>query len=205
MQFVTDYCCDRHENGFELQAFLPGTLFLNDTPLDFHKSTSQATTVPKRSNAQKKELTKCLKSWCLTTHKNSKLTSVRPAYYILSDVEVKTLIGPVARTLDSIDAVTNILQQSTEWKTHWANGILGIIQDYNRMLSAIKKKQTTRKTQPVVVNTVQDENLPQPTRTRKALGWRMHDMDERRTDKTLVMMIFYRTTRIGLKEEESNV
>lgn len=142
MKFTAPYCCDAHDNGFNLQDFLPGPLWTADSAsLDSHLAKS---TQPSRPSKQKKELTRKLHDWLFHTHNTNLFAFAQPMYTILADSQIKALVRPPAGTFTWIEEITAALDQGPEWETQWASKILGVITEFDSQVLVRRRPGTNK-------------------------------------------------------------
>jgi hypothetical protein len=125
LRFITPFCCDRHDNGFSLEAELPGFLYtgaINIVPAQ--------TKVHKRYRLtwERPALDELLITWVEAEVRQDKL--LRPQYDILSRAQRETLQRTMYSSITSPSVIAQILDETPEWEEEWAAKIYKIICDY---------------------------------------------------------------------------
>ncbi|KAK0458767.1 uncharacterized protein EV420DRAFT_1642489 [Desarmillaria tabescens] len=100
LHYSGPFCCDRHNDAFNLQNFLPGPIY--------NPQSSEASS-KRKPNREKYRLPKAhriilqrrLEDWRRTEHEADALKSVRPRYFILSDSHIVTLAKTRAELVSS--------------------------------------------------------------------------------------------------------
>jgi hypothetical protein len=135
LEFNGPYCCDRHNDGFNLQDYLPG-------PLHLHAADAQIIILPPpppparnqyRSTASQAVLIPLLTDWRRTEHMNDPLRAVCPEFEILSDTELKLVARwkPNSITLSGSDKIAAELKQTKEWQEVWGTKLFRVLFEFD--------------------------------------------------------------------------
>ena len=134
--FVTDFCCDRDSDEFELEAFFPGK-FLKESDTKGKKTRKGG---QNRPVIQRAPLEKLLQDWRRQVNQNDPLRAVRPASWILEDAQITILATISPARLNEAQDITNALNESEEWSSKWAEQIFNIISTYVPVPVSKKRK-----------------------------------------------------------------
>jgi hypothetical protein len=124
--YVTDFCCDCHEDGFKLQDYLPGFLY---TGADAFISTGPKPANRYRPTWERQALDELLISW-VQSHLDKPNAVFRSSYDILSYSQREMLIKARYENITSPSVITQILNESPEWEALWAQGLYELIQNF---------------------------------------------------------------------------
>lgn len=153
--YTAPFCCDTPAHpeaaSFKLQEFLPGPIFTESMVTE--ELATKAATITRstrhayRSKAERPALDFRLIKWLENEHACDPLRDVRPPYHILSHTQREKLIRVHRNSIKASSDITELLDESKEWETEWANKIYQIIDSYNTELDAQKgtSHQTKRK------------------------------------------------------------
>ncbi|KAK7452181.1 hypothetical protein VKT23_012284 [Stygiomarasmius scandens] len=128
LEFFTAFCCDAHDDGFDLQELLPGKLYNPSITPETSDVTKEKLTGPKsRSSTNKKQLRKLLEQWLEKAHLNNTMAPTWPVYYILSESHLKTLSSapPYSIVISAFDAEKEkvlspeIIEDSEWYESDW--------------------------------------------------------------------------------------
>lgn len=129
-EFTSTFCCDRHDNSFDLQAFLPGTIYkLEASTGEKQKVVSSGTSAKLRPKADRISLDDKIIQWL--KDKVAQDPSGRPYYHILSDSQKKTLIRIPSKDLQSPANIIQVLDESEEWGALWAGKLFHLISEHD--------------------------------------------------------------------------
>ncbi|THU95424.1 P-loop containing nucleoside triphosphate hydrolase protein [Dendrothele bispora CBS 962.96] len=132
LEFFTAFCCDAHNNGFNLQRLLPGKLYNPDTAHKPSDVPMKKSSNPKpRSSANKKQLRKLFEQWLEKAHEDNPMSPVWPVYYILSESHLKTLVSTAPHSIVSERHLISLLKQTDDWAKLWAADIFKIISTFD--------------------------------------------------------------------------
>ncbi|KAF9486495.1 P-loop containing nucleoside triphosphate hydrolase protein [Pholiota conissans] len=154
MEYTGPFCCDRHNDGFDLQAFLPGILFRGNTSVVNDEVPPPATTsgemtmtrTIKKKNRSKPErllLEPHLIEWLDIQVAND--PAKRPAYEILSTEQTKTLLSIASKDITSASAIVEALDETDEWMAQWGDGLFRLIFEFDMQIQSSKAAQKRNK------------------------------------------------------------
>ncbi|THV02963.1 P-loop containing nucleoside triphosphate hydrolase protein [Dendrothele bispora CBS 962.96] len=132
LEYSTPFCCDAHENGFDLESFLPSKLYTPLSTMDTDTDTIKTQKTKRCSTATQDALTKRLESWRINMHNGDMYAAVRPIYYILPDSHIKLLVAQLPHSIRSGYNVTYLLEQTYEWGKLWADKIYRVIARFDQ-------------------------------------------------------------------------
>lgn len=128
LEFTSPWCCDQHDNRFDIQQFLLRPLHTGNEPAPpktKHKHTQNHPVKDRDAPA------KCLYSWHRLAHSNDRLCAIRPPTFLLDDLSIKTLIKIHLDHIQSSANIISTLNETEEWRQEWAAKILQVILDYD--------------------------------------------------------------------------
>jgi hypothetical protein len=125
IDFTNWFCCDRHDDGFELVKFFPGR-FLASEALVFVDQTVNATTLrPKYRPVKEREPLKAtLYAWRSHAHRNDPLRGVRQISWILTDADIEVLCKTPRMSLANVDQLKTLLGASSDWIYEWGQKVV---------------------------------------------------------------------------------
>ncbi|KAK0434245.1 P-loop containing nucleoside triphosphate hydrolase protein [Armillaria borealis] len=134
LDFTGPFCCDRHNNGFDLQNFLPGPLLRSSpavasAPLSGQKRPQPE--VPNQSTKAQKLLVSELQSWRHQEHKADPLRAVRPEREIITDKFIKRLARVAPSLITAPLSLLSLLEETTDWMDEWGKKLYDVISDFN--------------------------------------------------------------------------
>ena len=131
--FTTEFCCERHSDGFSLQKMLPGKIY-ESSPAPNKKRGKY----PKyRPTKERPALDRLIIQWLQNEHEADDLRSVRPMYDILSDMQRKILVRTLAKNIRTASDITLHLGESSEWEAEWAPKLFSLILRYEAGLFSL--------------------------------------------------------------------
>ncbi|KAF8169076.1 P-loop containing nucleoside triphosphate hydrolase protein, partial [Pholiota molesta] len=117
LEYLHRFCCDRHNNGFNLQEFLPGKIFMNESPAEETKAPRVVTTY--RPKTDRAALEKKVIEW----------------------MDFQAVNDPGKRPAAIVDA----LDETDEWKQRWSQQLYDLIFEFDLALTTSKAAQTAEK------------------------------------------------------------
>jgi hypothetical protein len=124
LDFVTQFCCDRHNDGFELCSFFPGEVF---TGLELGEKKATRRREKKRIVKHRAALENLLRTWRSEAHQNDPLRTLRSVTWIIDDDKIKTLAALLPSKLQNPLDITQALEETEEWSNEWAQAIFNVI------------------------------------------------------------------------------
>ena len=127
INFTNSFCCDRHDNGFDLVHFFPGKFLASDAlVLSFVDQTVNATTSrPKYRPVKEREPLKAtLYAWRSHSHQNDPLHGVRQISWILTDTDIEVICKTPRTSLANVDQLKTLLGASSDWVHEWGQKVL---------------------------------------------------------------------------------
>jgi hypothetical protein len=125
LHFKTPFCCDRHDDGFSLEAFLPVFLYtgaINIIPVQTKAKKCY------RPTWERLALDELLITWVENEVRQDRL--LRSTYDILSRAQWDTLQQTNYSSITSPAVIAQILDKMPEWEEEWAEKLYRIICDY---------------------------------------------------------------------------
>ena len=137
--FITDICCDRDSDSFNLSSFFPGK-FLTEDELKVKKKTRKGG--PSRPVKHRALLEELLQGWRRQAHQNYSLRAVLPASWILEDAQITLLAAIAPAKLTNAQDITQLLNETDEWSSKWSSQVFDLISTYNPPADApVSKKR----------------------------------------------------------------
>ncbi|KAF9537104.1 hypothetical protein CPC08DRAFT_651860, partial [Agrocybe pediades] len=138
MQFTTQFCCDRHDDGFSLEAELPGFLYCGAV----EESATEGRSVQNRYRPkyERPALDRLLIDWVERMAEEDK--TLRAPYDILSHMQRDKIQRVAFKNISSPSRIREILNETEEWEAEWASQIYQIIRDYEPVRT---RKPVTKK------------------------------------------------------------
>jgi hypothetical protein len=159
VKYTTKFCCDRHQNGFNLQDFVPGTIFTGKDDKVPAEKKKRAVYRPVKDRVALEE---SIHTWRRHVHANDSVRMVMPARWIIDDGQIKTLAATLPSALSCPETITRILGKPSEWSKQYAHSLFNVIQKYEVISPSIRKRRSpTRSPSPSGV-----ENEGRATRPR---------------------------------------
>ena len=160
LHFTARLCCNRHPGSdFDWYHFFRGRLLYQDPETSklyygaaedpdreeilppSPKKRKAGTKV--RATNQRRPLISRLLAWRASMHSKDPLASVRPASFVLDDMDIKTLARLHPSNVTHPGQVVDALDQTQEWQDHWSIPIFQVIQAYDSELADHRKKERT--------------------------------------------------------------
>jgi hypothetical protein len=123
IDFTNDFCCDRHDNGFDLAGFFPGKFSIENEIL-FINQTSNATRPKYRPVKEREPLKAMLYAWRSRAHQNDPLRGVRQISWILSDADIELICKTPRKNLKNVVHLKTLLGASSDWIHEWGQKIV---------------------------------------------------------------------------------
>lgn len=132
LDFTNRFCCDRHDDGFNIADFFPGNSDAGETFIFIDQATNVATSRAKHRPVKEREPLKVnLYAWRSRIHQADPLRGVRQISWILTDAEID-LISKTARTsLTNVDQLKILLGANSDWVREWGQGIIDEVSRFN--------------------------------------------------------------------------
>ena len=135
---MTPFCCDRHNDGFSLQDFLPSDLFTQAiTIITVDPRTRTQNTF--RPPGERHDLDEKLIAWINMEVSHDELC--RAPYDILSDANREKLVKATFDSINSVAAISQLLGETAEWEEEWAHKLHVQIVEYQES----RRKPNTQK------------------------------------------------------------
>jgi hypothetical protein len=135
LEFTTEFCCDNHNNGFDLTKYFPGRIGPPPKPPVEKKKRSRY-----RPMDQRTELAARLFTWRRIAHSDDPVFRSWPQDWIISDSAIVLLARAKARDFTTPNDITTFLHENSDWHNSWADEIHTIISDYNNTVNSRKPK-----------------------------------------------------------------
>jgi len=137
LHFITPFCCDRHNDGFSLEAELPGFLYTGAVTIIPGEAKTQTRYRPKW---ERPALDHLLITWVENEVRQDKL--LRAPYDILSRTQRDILQRTLFQKITSPSIIARILDETPEWEEEWAAKIYRIVCDYQLVRTPKPPKAT---------------------------------------------------------------
>ncbi|KAF8150858.1 P-loop containing nucleoside triphosphate hydrolase protein [Crassisporium funariophilum] len=134
------FCCDRHNDGFDLQVFLPGILYKITGEKRKADTQADGPSAKLRTKADRMTLDGKIIEWLKNETAQDPIG--RPYYHILSDNQKKTLVRIAAKDLHSPSTITTALDETDKWGTQWASKLFRLIFEHDMATKAASKART---------------------------------------------------------------
>ncbi|KAJ7576555.1 P-loop containing nucleoside triphosphate hydrolase protein [Mycena floridula] len=144
LTFANKFCCDGHDNGFDLRDFLPGPLSVDSPPVSSEDEAPEPVSAPKRPVKQKKELKTLIQIWLSSASVGDRYHFARPRYLILMESQIAALLIPPAGELTTVQDLTRLLDQSDDWESMWAASLLQVIVGYDKEVNRERSVKTMK-------------------------------------------------------------
>lgn len=142
--YTAPFCCDRDDDGFNLQDFLPGKLYrIQESPTEEPKKATRSVSTL-RPKSERTALEDKLVGWLTIQVKND--PDRRPSYEILSPEQMKILLRMQARAITSPSSIVEALHENEEWSEEWAGQLYTLISEFDRDLQATNAQAAEKKT-----------------------------------------------------------
>jgi hypothetical protein len=120
--FTNQFCCDKHDNGFDLANFFPGRFQMAETFVFVDQAVNAASSRAKYCPKKEREpLKTTLYSWRAQAHQNDLLRGVRQVSWILSDTDIEAICKAPQKSLTNVDQLKTLLGASADWVDEWGH------------------------------------------------------------------------------------
>ncbi|ESK87435.1 family helicase [Moniliophthora roreri MCA 2997] len=125
------HCCDRHNDGFSLQSFLPGIIPTEPLkpPLDQKSHTYNKYRL---LTSDRELLEQKLRRWRQIVHKTDPLHAVYLEEYIIWDKAIKTVCWAVPFKVETAELLQELLEETDDWHDDWAQKIVDIVKEFDK-------------------------------------------------------------------------
>jgi hypothetical protein len=132
IDFTNRFCCDRHDNGFDLAEFFPGKLQGENTFLFVNQTAGAAASRPRYRPVKEREpLKSMLYTWRSRAHQEDSLRGVRQISWILTDSDIEIICKTPRASLKNVDQLKILLGASSDWITEWGQKVVDEICLFN--------------------------------------------------------------------------
>ncbi|KAF4618102.1 hypothetical protein D9613_012643 [Agrocybe pediades] len=121
------FCCDRHDDGFSLEAELPNWLYRGAEFIS-ESGISKGTQARYRPKYERPALDRLLMDWVQNMVAEDRL--LRAPYDILSLAQRDKIQRVPFKDISSPSTIRQLLDETEEWEKEWAGKIFQIIHDY---------------------------------------------------------------------------
>ena len=116
VDFINCFCCNRHNDDFNLADYFPGTLDTTDTFVFIDQAISMATPRPKFHPVKECEpLRANLYAWRSCTHQNDPLRGMRQITWIFTNLEIDMISKVPRMGLANVDQLKSLLGSTLDW------------------------------------------------------------------------------------------
>jgi hypothetical protein len=137
--YTTPFCCDRHNNGFNIEEYLPSKLYQGPSAVEA-KEPSQAAKL--RAKAERERLEDKVIDW-VYAQAASDLDN-RPTYEILSPEKTKILLRMEPKDITSARAIMEAIDETEEWLEEYGQSLFRLVFEFDLQLKK-KKPRPPRK------------------------------------------------------------
>lgn len=132
VDFTNWFCCDRHDNGFDLVKFFPGKFLASEALIFVDQNVNAATLRPKYRPVKEREPLKAiLYAWRSLTHRNDPLRGVRQISWILTDANIEVICKTPRTSLTNIDQLKALLGASPDWIREWGQKVIDEVSSFD--------------------------------------------------------------------------
>jgi ATP-dependent DNA helicase RecQ len=124
IEFTNRFCCDRHDNGFELDDFFPGKLQVENPILFINLTAGTTLRARNRPVKEREPLKAILYAWRSREHRNDPLRGVRQISWILTDAEIEIICKTPRKSLENVDQLQTLLGARSDWMDEWGQKIV---------------------------------------------------------------------------------
>jgi hypothetical protein len=126
---MNQFCCDKHDNGFDLADFFPGRFQTAETFEFVDQAVNAASSRPKyRPKKERKPLKTTFYSWRARAHQNDLLRGVQQVSWILSDTDIEAICKAPQKSLTNVDQLKTLL---ANWVDEWGHKIVDEVCSFN--------------------------------------------------------------------------
>jgi len=138
LHFTTDFCCDRHGNGFDLSKYVSSPVYAGPEP----KVRKPPQRKPRgRPVKERPPLHLLIRAWRARINQSDPLGAICPPRWILDDSKIKTLAAALPSAIRIPSDIVDLLESSTEWSNKYAASLFDVIQLYNTSAPHLLKKR----------------------------------------------------------------
>jgi hypothetical protein len=132
MDFTTQFCCDRHDNGFDLADFFPGKIRTENSIQFVNQTATAAASRPKYRPVKEREpLKAALYAWRSRAHQQDPLRGVRQISWILTDADIEIICKTPRTSLENMDQLKTLLGVSADWIVEWGQLVVDKVSLFN--------------------------------------------------------------------------
>jgi len=132
IDFTNGFCCDRHDDGFDLAKFFPGSFLANEAFLFVDQTVNATTSRPKYRPVKEREpLRATLYAWRSHTHQSDLLHGVRQISWILTDTNIELICKTPKTSLANVDQLKTLLGASSDWIHEWGQKVVDEVCSFN--------------------------------------------------------------------------
>ena len=137
VHFTNPFCCSKHDDGFRLADFFPGTFLSDESFIFIKQDTNTLALRAKYRPVKERELLKAaLYAWRSRMHQNDPLRGVRQISWIISDSEIELICKTPQATLTNVEELKSRLDVSSDWVEEWGLKLVDEIQTANDAFNA---------------------------------------------------------------------
>ena len=138
VDFTNHFCCDRHDNGFNLAVFFPGKSHTTGQLVFVDQSAKAATSRPKYCPVKEREPLKAsLYAWRSRVHQNDPYCGVRQILWILTDADIELICKTTRKSLVNVDQLKSLLGADSDWADEWGQQIIEEISSFDANESSL--------------------------------------------------------------------
>ncbi|KAF8804753.1 hypothetical protein BYT27DRAFT_7213853 [Phlegmacium glaucopus] len=138
VNYTSEFCCDRHGDEFNLQIFLPGTIYKATGEKQKADTQADVTSAKLQPKANQIILDSKITEWLKGETAQDPIG--RPYYHILSDDHKKALVRITSKDLHSATTIMEALEETKEWGTQWADKLFHLISKHDMATKAAASK-----------------------------------------------------------------
>ncbi|KAL0563514.1 hypothetical protein V5O48_018553 [Marasmius crinis-equi] len=150
LKYSGPFCCNRHDDDFVLNDFLPSPVFGPSAKLVEMCVDDDSEEGPTRNHYRLPLSTRYelqLKLWCwrLQMHEGDELKAVRTPDMILSDHQLADLSKALPNKVASAELIQTFLGEGDDWTDEWAAKICAVIKAFDEALNALDSRSSKRR------------------------------------------------------------
>ena len=141
LAFTTEFCCDNHNDGFDLNKYFPGPILTSSPPKPAPEKKKRSKYRPMN---QRTELAAQIMTWWRIAHSDDPIFRSWAQDWILPDSSIILLARANSGDFATPNDITKFLQENNDWHDSWANEIHTIIHDYDILINTNKRQRRPR-------------------------------------------------------------
>ncbi|KAF8119145.1 P-loop containing nucleoside triphosphate hydrolase protein [Boletus edulis] len=146
LSYSAQWCCDRHNDGFNILSFFHGDVRTSDAAEVSAAATKRKRT-QLRATAERQQLLDALVSWREQAHAQDPYRGVWPIARLLSKNGLELLSKTHPNDTTSPSDLVALLQESDEWGSEYGSKAFAIIQEFDQAKLQVQRSSKSCNTQ----------------------------------------------------------